>query len=98
MDVLKSMLEQDPANHFVRYGVAMEHKNTGDLEGAVGQFRTLLSSNPDYVAAYFHAGLTLEEMGRLEEAKDVYQQGIEASGRVGDLHTQAEIKGALDLL
>ncbi len=34
LDVLKSMLEQDPSNSFARYGIAMEYENAGQLEGA----------------------------------------------------------------
>lgn len=98
LDVLKSMLEQDPANSFARYGIAMELKNTGQLEGAATEFEKLIAANPDYVAAYFHGGQTLEKLGRFDEARLTYERGIDASARTGDAHTEAEIRAALDLL
>lgn len=98
MDLLKSMVEQNPTDSFARYGLAMEYRNTGDLEAAMGEFRTLMAVNPDYSPAYFHGGQTLERLGRLEEAREVYLQGIEVTTRGGDQHARSEMQGALDLL
>lgn len=97
-EMLKSLLAQDPANTFARYGLAMEYANTGQLPEAVTEYRTLMATNPDYAAAYFHCGQTLERLGRLEEARAVYQQGIELTTRSGDSHTRSELQSALDLL
>src|SRR5262245_36042256 len=98
MEVLKSMVAQDPANNFARYGLAMEYVNAGSLEAAIAEFEHLLQMNPNYVAAYFHGGQTLEKLGRLDDAKAIYRRGIEASTRTGDDHTRSEIEAALDLL
>ena len=98
LEILKSMVEQNPADSFSRYGLAMELRNTGDLEGAMTQFHELRRINPDYTATYFHAGQTLERLGRIEEARAVYQEGIEVSTRKGDLHARGELQGALDML
>ncbi len=92
------MLEQDPSNSFVHYGVAMEYVNSGQLDEAAREFESLIAANPDYVAAYFHGGQALEKLGQMDEARAVYERGIEASGRAGDLHTQSEIRTALELL
>ena len=92
------MVEQDPAGAFGRYGLAMELVNTGDLAAAVDQFTALLEHNPNYAAGYFHAGQTLEKLGRIEEAKTLYRKGIEVTGTTGDSHTQSELQGALNML
>ena len=42
IDILKSMVEQNPGQAFGRYGLAMEYVNTGDLEAATEQFTALL--------------------------------------------------------
>ena len=62
------------------------------------EFHELRRLNPDYSATYFHAGQTLERMGRIDEARAMYQEGIEVTGRKGDLHARGELQGALDLL
>jgi len=98
LEILKSMVEQNPADSFARYGLAMEHRNMGDLEAAVAEFRRLLAAHPDYSAAYFHGGQTLERLGRTAEARELYLRGIEATARKGDFHTRDEIQAALDLM
>src|SRR5437879_3505648 len=95
LEILKNMVEQNPADSFSRYGLAMEYRNGGDLEAAAREFASLMAANPDYVAAYFHSGQTLERMGRLEEAREVYESGLEAARRTGDRHAGGEIQAAL---
>ena len=63
LEVLKNLVAQNPADAFARYGLAMEHVKSGDLEQAVAEFRTVLLNNPSYTYAYFHGGQTV---GRIE--------------------------------
>ena len=98
LETLKNMVAQNPADCFLRYGLAMEYRNAGELATAVEEFRGLIGANPDYVPAYFHAGQTLERQGDGEEARAMYQAGLEAARRTGDHHAASELQGALDLL
>lgn len=98
LQMLGQMVSQDPTNTFARYGLAMEYANSGDWAQAVVEYRTLLQHDEDYPAAYYHAGQALEKLGELEQARTMYEQGIEASTRKGDLHTRSEIEAALSLL
>ena len=98
LDVLKSLVEQDPANAFTRYGLAMEYVNSGQLETAVTEFDALLEQNPNYAAGYFHGGQTLEKLGRIDAAKALYTRGIEVTTKTGDSHTRSELQSALDML
>ena len=98
MEILKNMLAQNPQDSFARYGLAMEHTNRGDWESALTEFKVLLENNAGYAAAYFHGGQALEKLGRVEEARDFYQKGIEVTARSGDRHTQSELQAALDML
>jgi Tfp pilus assembly protein PilF len=98
LEMLEQMVSHDPNNTFARYGLAMEYANSGDRARAVVEFRTLLQHDEDYAAAYYHAGQALEKLGELEQARLMYEQGIEASTRKGDLHTRSEIEAALSLL
>ncbi|MBV8820684.1 MAG: tetratricopeptide repeat protein, partial [Acidobacteriaceae bacterium] len=91
-------VEQKPQDTFARYGLAMEYGKSGDLEQAVKEFRTVIANDPGYAYAYFHGGQTLEKLGRVEEARELYQKGIDAASRKGDGHAVAELQGALDLL
>lgn len=97
-NTLRTMLEQNPKNSFVRYALAMEHVNQGELETAVTEFETLLANDGNYCAGYFHGGQTLEKLGRKADAASMYRAGIEAATRVGDGHTRSELEGALGLI
>ena len=98
LEILKQMVSQDPGNAFARYGLATEYANNGDLHQAVAEFRALLQHDENYAAAYYHGGRALEKLGETEEARTMYQKGIEAATRNGDLHTRAELEAALESL
>ncbi len=98
LEILKNMVAQNPNDTFSRYGLAMEYANSGSLEKAVEEYESLLASNPDYAAAYYHGGQTFEKLGRIDEARRMYQRGLEATRRTGDAHTNSELQAALDIL
>ncbi len=98
LEMLLNLAAQDPGNLLVRYGLAMELAGAGDLEGAVREHQAVRAQDPDYAASYYHGGQALEKLGRLEEAREVYRRGIEATTRTGNLHTRSELQAVLDLL
>ena len=73
---LKAMVEENPQDRFARYGLAMELASQGRLEESLGEFRALISLDPDYVASYLQAGQTMEKLNRVEEAREVYRRGL----------------------
>ena len=98
LEILKTRVEAKPEDAFGRYGLAMEYVRMGELETAMAQFEALLRHNPEYAAGYFHSGQTLEKLGRIEEARDIYRRGIEVTTASGDAHTRGELMGALQML
>jgi tetratricopeptide (TPR) repeat protein len=98
LEILKEMVARNPNDSFARYGLATEYKNAGDLEKAAAEFQGLMDANPDYAAAYFHCGQTLEKLGRIDEARAVYRRGIGVTARSGDAHTRSELEAALEIL
>lgn len=95
LEMLKNLVAQNPGDSRTRYMLAMELANTGDLEGAVAEFQALAEADPGYIPTYYHYGQTLARLGRIEEARQVYRQGISACERAGDSHTREEIEEAL---
>ena len=98
LELLRQMVSQDPNNTFARYGLAMELANSGELTESVTEYRALLERDENYVPAYFHFGQALEKTGDLAQARAIYEKGIEAATRKGDLHTRSEIEAALNML
>jgi len=92
------MLESDPHNKLALYGLAMELANTGHPQQAIDQYERLLQVDPNYVAAYFHAGRAAEQMDDSELARGYYERGIQKAKAVGDRHALSELQAALDLL
>jgi tetratricopeptide (TPR) repeat protein len=92
------MLAQNPADAFARYGLAMEFVKSGEFADAAAEFRTLLEHNPNYAAAYFHGGQVLEKLGDVEQARALYEKGVEVTARTGDQHAKSELQAALDML
>ena len=95
LDTLRHLLVDNPANTFARYGLAMEHVRSGDLEAAVQEFEAVLATDPKYSAAYYHGGQALEKLGQLDQARDLYRRGIAATR---DPHALSELQAALDIL
>jgi predicted Zn-dependent protease len=98
IDLLRGFIAQRPGDPFPRYALALEHKNAGQLDAAWETFRMLMAEHRDYVPAYLHAGNTLVTLGRLPEARVVFESGIGACTRTGDGHARGELESALALL
>lgn len=97
-EILREMLATDPANSFARYGLAMEMANTERPGEAVAEFQALMEANPDYTATYYHYGQTLEKLGRIEDARAVYESGVAVTSRTGDAHARGELEAVLAML
>lgn len=90
--LLNQVLEQNPADAFARYGLAMAHLSDGNIDAALSEFNTLTQHNPDYVPGYQMAAQTLAKQGRTEEALERLHTGIAAANRTGNQHALAEME------
>lgn len=96
--MLEQFLHEHPEDAFARYGLAMEMKNQGEVEAALGELAQLAERHPNYTAAYQQAGQILVALERRIEAKAVLERGL-TSARLGrDSHAASEIEGLLEQL
>ena len=95
---LQAMLEKQPKDPFLLYGIAMEHKKLNDHATALNFLDRCISADPNYCYAYFQRGQICEITGDFDAAKRSYNDGIAAARRVGDAHAQSELEGALGML
>ena len=92
---LQEFVAQHPQDAFSRYGLALACIQEGDIAAGESHFATLLKNNPDYVPGYQMYAQTLAKNNRLEEARAVLSQGIEAANRANNQHARSEMEGLL---
>ena len=95
---LIAMLEKQPNDPFLLYGIAIEHKNANDPTNAIAYLDRCIDADPNYCYAYFQRGQVCEMKGDTEGARQSYNDGIAAAKRAGDAHALSEIDGALQML
>jgi len=83
IELFKKMLAADPHNAAVRFGLANELLKLERFEEAAGELQTYLNQTDDQGNAYGKLAQALERLGRVEEARTAYQQGIAAANRHG---------------
>ena len=94
--MLAQILEQNPADTFARYGLAMELIAQGRKPEGLAEFANLIERNPDYVPAYQMSAQTLAAGGHTEAALERLHAGIAAANRTGNQHALAEMDALRD--
>jgi tetratricopeptide (TPR) repeat protein len=92
------MLDKQPDDPFLLYGIALEHKKLNEPATAIEYLDRCIAADPNYCYAYFQRGQICEMTGDLEGARSSYNDGIVAAKRAGDGHAQSEIEGALQMM
>jgi len=83
IELFKKMLKDDPNNTTIRFGLANELLKLDRLEEAADELKSYLRMSDDQGNAYGKLAQALERLGRVDEARAAYQQGIEAATRHG---------------
>jgi E3 SUMO-protein ligase RanBP2 len=81
IELFKKLLQDDPNNTTVRFGLANELLKIDRFEDAVNELRVYLGQSDDQGAGYGKLAQALERLGRIDEAHEAYKQGIEAANR-----------------
>ena len=98
VEALRKLAAANPKDVFAHYGLAMALAGAGQTGEALAEFETVLSLDPNYTVAYFQMGQALEKLGRREEARRVYERGIELAARQGQGHAREQLQSALEML
>jgi E3 SUMO-protein ligase RanBP2 len=83
IQALRKMAEAHPQDPRPRFGLALEMEKAGRWEDAAAELRAYLSLTDDEGNAYGRLGKALRHLGRDDEAKEAYRQGIDAANRHG---------------
>jgi thioredoxin-like negative regulator of GroEL len=88
---IEAMLADDPGDTFLRYSLAMELDKEGRHDESLAKFRELTAGNPPYVAAFFMAGQQLVRLNRIDEARAILRDGVDAARVQNDSHAAGEM-------
>ena len=98
IETLKALVEKNPNNPLGRYGLANEYLKLEMYEEAINEINAYLKLKDDEGAVYRILGEALLKLGKKEEAKEAYRNGIEAAQRHGHPGMAAEFEETLELI
>ncbi|HVF51641.1 MAG TPA: tetratricopeptide repeat protein [Pyrinomonadaceae bacterium] len=79
IEVFEQMLESDPSNASVLFGLAKEYEKAGRTEDVVATLEKYLASADDEGNAYGMLAQALERLGQRDAARRAYERGIEVA-------------------
>src|SRR5919202_4693584 len=79
IDTFRQMLEADPENTMVRFGLANEYLKAERYDEAIVALTDYLERADDEGAAYGMLARALEKVGRRDDARAAYERGIKAA-------------------
>ena len=83
---------QDPR---LRFGLAVEYENAGQVEDAVSELRAYLRLTEDEGNAWGRLGALLRRLGQHEEARAAYLRGIRQARSHGHASMAADLEEEL---
>jgi predicted Zn-dependent protease len=95
--VFEQMLEADPSNTMVMFGLAKEYEKLGRHEDVIRVLEDYLAKSDDEGNAYGTLAAAYEKTGNREKAIEIYRKGIDVSMAHGHPSMANEYKMTLDL-
>ena len=97
IEVFKQMLAADAENTMVLFGLANEYQKIGDWQNTIATLEEYLSKADDEGNAYGMLAKAYEQTGAHENAKLIYEKGIEVSTAHGHPTMANDYRMTLDL-
>jgi Flp pilus assembly protein TadD len=96
LPMLQRMVEARPDDPRAHFGLALEYEKQQRWEDVVATLRRYLELSQDEGNAYGRLGHALRQLGRDDEARDAYRQGIDAAYRHGHPTMAMEFEETLE--
>jgi predicted Zn-dependent protease len=90
------MLENDPGNSMIMFGLANEYLKAARWQDAVEVLNSYLRQADDEGAAYGMIARAYEKLGRRAEARSSYEQGINSAESHGHPSMAADYRMTLE--
>lgn len=92
IDELLRLLNSDPRDAFVLYGLAQEHAKQGDTAAALAYYDRCLAADPAYLYAYYHKAKAQAAGGDPAGATITIDAGLLAAKAARDAHAAGELE------
>ena len=80
------MLQDEPADVFLRYSLAMELGKEGQIEDCLSKLRELMHDDPPYVPAFFMSAQQLAQHQRVPEDRRERSDSVPAEPLTSSRH------------
>ena len=97
IEVFRQMLDADPDNTMVMFGLAKEYEKLGEHDEIINILETYLTKADDEGNAYGMLSKAYDQSGKREKAIETYKKGIAVSMAHGHPSMANEYKITLDL-
>lgn len=84
IEPLKRVLALEPDDDVAWFGLGKAYMEDANFEEAAKALRQCITVKPTYSAAYYALAQSLQKLNRVEECRQVSDQGIEVSTKNGD--------------
>jgi predicted Zn-dependent protease len=98
IEIFKQMLESEPNNSMVMFGLAKEYEKLGQADEVIKLLENYLAVADDEGNAYGALAKAYDKSGDRDKAKECYQKGIEVSLAHGHPTMAGDYKFALEML
>lgn len=92
---LEAILEDDPSDHLGWFMLGKLYLDEKRFEDGAEAFHKCLGLKPDYSAAYRFCGDCHRLAENRDEARSIYEKGVEVANANGDLQTVKEMEAFL---
>lgn len=96
IDIFKQILESDPVNSSVLFGLAKEYEKAGQNAEMIDALERYLANANDEGNAFGMLARAYEKAGQREQAKATYQRGIDAATKHGHPSMAEEYRATLE--
>lgn len=93
---LERMLEKRPEDSRIRFALAVEYLNQNRTEDGIRELEAYLTSCDDEGNAWGRLASAFNELGKMDEARNAYRQGIAAAERHGHPTMAEDFAAELD--
>lgn len=84
IEPLKRILAMEPDDDVAWFGLGKAYMDDANFEEAAKALRQCITVKPTYSAAYYALAQSLLKLNRVDECRQVSDQGIEVSTKNGD--------------